>query len=276
MQFATRDRKSAFTLVELLVVITIILALLALLMPAMDKAVYRAELASCGSRLKAVGTSLQTYAFNHNRQYPHRLAVSGSNAAQFSKIANSGFDDRDLIAPYLSINRSLQCPFVRQIDVDDKTDGPGQHIYISYSLFHGWKFRDARATRAMRRLGDRFDWDGDWFDVLAADVDGVRPEIDTTYGSHPDLSGRLAMQYAQKEPFLGFGTITLSWWASTTTDERPPVDFNYMFANGEVRTIEQVRYNEWDPAVGRGSFVKVPESNTTDKFDGHYSQLPLR
>ena len=42
--------QSAFTLVELMVVITIIVLLLALMMPALDKAVYQAELASCMTR----------------------------------------------------------------------------------------------------------------------------------------------------------------------------------------------------------------------------------
>lgn len=268
------NRPIGFTLVELLVVISIIVVLLAMLAPAMDQAVYRAELVSCSSRLKAIGTTMPTYALNHQRLYPHRLAVSGNNAAQPSKIANSAFDDRDLIAPYLSINDNLQCPFVHKIDVDDETDGPGQHIYISYSLFHGWKFRDTRATRALRKLGDRFDWDGDSFNVLAADVDGVRPSIDQTYGSHPDADGFLTRQHAQKKPFAGFGTITLSWWSSITTDERPPVDFNYLFTDGEVRTIERVHYNEWDRSAGRGTFVKVPEANTTGDFDVYYTQLP--
>ena len=42
----------AFTLIELLVVITIIVILLALLVPAINKGIYAAELAKCGSQLK--------------------------------------------------------------------------------------------------------------------------------------------------------------------------------------------------------------------------------
>jgi prepilin-type N-terminal cleavage/methylation domain-containing protein len=51
-----------FTIVELLVVITIIVVLLALLMPGLDRAIYQAELAVCGSRLKSLGAAVSTYA----------------------------------------------------------------------------------------------------------------------------------------------------------------------------------------------------------------------
>ena len=46
------QRERGFTLIELLVVITIIVILLALLVPAINKGIYAAELAKCGSQLK--------------------------------------------------------------------------------------------------------------------------------------------------------------------------------------------------------------------------------
>lgn len=272
-----RQNSRAFTLIELLVVITIIAVLLSLLAPAMDRAIYQSELVACASKLKGFGNVMPTYAAANKRFYPHRRAIDGNNAAQPSKIANSSFDDRDTIQPYLSINHNLQCPFVYQIDVDDETDGPGQHIYISYSMFHGWRFRDARASKGMRKLGDRFDWEGETFNVVASDVDGLRNGTAVqTYGSHPDLTGALTQSHAQKEPFAGFGTITLSWWGLVGSEKRPPVDFNYLFDDGEVRTIKQVLYNEWDPQAGRGLFARTPESNTTAEYPGYYTQLPIR
>src|SRR5688572_22045336 len=59
-----------FTLVELLVVITIIAILLALMMPAMDKAIYQAELAVCASNQRQTATGLYVYAMDHRRWYP--------------------------------------------------------------------------------------------------------------------------------------------------------------------------------------------------------------
>ena len=68
-------KAQAFSLVELLVVITILVVLLALLAPAMDKAIYQAELAVCGAQQKAIASSSQGYAFDSRRSYPYRDGV---------------------------------------------------------------------------------------------------------------------------------------------------------------------------------------------------------
>ncbi len=47
-----------YTLIELLVVITIIAVMLALLSPAMDRAIYQAELAVCGANLHGIGLGI--------------------------------------------------------------------------------------------------------------------------------------------------------------------------------------------------------------------------
>ena len=64
--------RKAFTLVELLVIITIIVVLLALLAPAMGKAIYQAQLAACATRLKSFATGVTVYAIDYRRSYPHR------------------------------------------------------------------------------------------------------------------------------------------------------------------------------------------------------------
>ena len=66
--FMTPSRPSAFTLIELLVVITVIVVLLALLTPALDKAITRAELAVCASRLHGWGTAHGQYYFDNQRK----------------------------------------------------------------------------------------------------------------------------------------------------------------------------------------------------------------
>ena len=60
--------RKAFTLVELLVVVTIIVILLALLTPAMDRAMQAAEKAVCASNLDAIGTSSTLYAMDNKRE----------------------------------------------------------------------------------------------------------------------------------------------------------------------------------------------------------------
>lgn len=69
----TMSQKSttAFTLVELLVVITIIAVLAALLMPALGTAKDRANTAACASNLQRAGTVFTTYLNDHNGFYPY-------------------------------------------------------------------------------------------------------------------------------------------------------------------------------------------------------------
>src|SRR5438876_557647 len=50
-----KDLRAAFTLIELLVVVTIIVVLLALLTPALDRAIYQAELTVCAANQHTVG-----------------------------------------------------------------------------------------------------------------------------------------------------------------------------------------------------------------------------
>src|ERR1041385_5328344 len=101
--------RPAFTLIELLVVITIIVVLLALLTPALDRAVYQAELASCGGRLKALGAGFALYAFNNGRRYyshdrydAMRVADPDAYGGVDLRVPYRGYIDAGLYADPLS------------------------------------------------------------------------------------------------------------------------------------------------------------------------------
>lgn len=58
---ATRHNRPGFTLIELIVVISIIALLMALLLPSLSKTRARSQAVVCGTRVKALGTALATY-----------------------------------------------------------------------------------------------------------------------------------------------------------------------------------------------------------------------
>jgi len=70
--------KKAFTLVELLVVISIIALLMSILMPALQVAREQARRAICASNEHQQGIALSMYAAD-NLQYPHRVGMAGLN-----------------------------------------------------------------------------------------------------------------------------------------------------------------------------------------------------
>jgi prepilin-type processing-associated H-X9-DG protein/prepilin-type N-terminal cleavage/methylation domain-containing protein len=73
-------RRKAFTLVELLVVIGIIAALIAILMPALTKARGQANAAKCSSNLHAMGQAMTMYTQQYNC-YPGHIALGRTTYA---------------------------------------------------------------------------------------------------------------------------------------------------------------------------------------------------
>src|SRR5688572_14459762 len=111
-------RRPGFTLIELLVVVTIIVVLLALLTPALDKAIYSAELAVCGSQLHAIGSGATIYAAQFRRYYPYREYSQRSQARavdiRYMELPgagpSSGIDERPLLRTFMPLNETLNDP----------------------------------------------------------------------------------------------------------------------------------------------------------------------
>jgi prepilin-type N-terminal cleavage/methylation domain-containing protein len=183
-----------FTLIELLVVVTIIIVLLALLAPALDQAIYQAELAVCGARLRSTAVSVQAYSFNYRRHYPYREGVlKDSERPIFAWRPNSisdghSWDDRKLFSTFLSLNKQLACPFNLPIDIEGSK--ATTLIEANYDLWFGFKYLD---NPGMLRVGDALGWTNPdapgqtyRFNVLASDYEIYHINFKYLEGSHPD------------------------------------------------------------------------------------------
>ena len=62
--------KRAFTLIEILVVITIITVLMGIIFPAMGKARLQAQILAVNAELRDIGIALEAYAMENNDKYP--------------------------------------------------------------------------------------------------------------------------------------------------------------------------------------------------------------
>ncbi len=158
----------AFTLVELLVVVTIIAILLALLAPAMDKAMEAAMRARCAANLHAIHIGVVTYATSNKgviiecydgRATPLHVAFARDNLSNqtlpaISALSNVGLAGRELVTVEGGFQRQLpgkawDCPsrgfesgwrYSSEIPLAaGLTSGQGDYMAVSYQYFGGMR-----------------------------------------------------------------------------------------------------------------------------------------
>src|SRR5687768_2145818 len=138
--------RAAFTL-ELLVVVAIIVVLISLLTPSMDRAVHQAELTACGTKIRAVGMAASTTAMANKRLYP----ANPYNTSYTIRDGGEGF--RPVLRSMLSINASLNDPLTsKAVDLDGTSS---ISVATSYQMWFGWGYT-VGGDRKMTKLGDRW------------------------------------------------------------------------------------------------------------------------
>jgi prepilin-type N-terminal cleavage/methylation domain-containing protein len=259
----------AFTLIELLVVISIIVVLLALLTPALDQAIYHAEMLQCMTNHRMLAGSSQLYAMDNKRWYPDRdVPINptvhwGIQAHKLTHVYDTqsgaaNFDLRPMLRPYVSINKVFNDVFVEPVDYDkDQATGGSKettHLYTSIFYWAGWQYTGPMGGQGLKKLGGHFAFtvrengtDREFrFTLLVGDIDCREG---AAYSSHPDDKYLIPFLY-QDFPFPFGGLITSSGWtrpANTDTltpaaPHRDPLDLNYAYEDGSVLGVRKVVY----------------------------------
>src|SRR2546430_5190122 len=106
--------RHGFTLVELLVVIGIIALLIAMLLPALNKARSAAKAASCLSTIRQLGTAYVMYTNQHRRSIPY-YTPSAADVASSPDLIGLGLWIGQLRGVYSKIDNSRLCPEAQEI-----------------------------------------------------------------------------------------------------------------------------------------------------------------
>ena len=276
------ERQGGFSLVELLVVVAIIVILVAIAAVAIDKALYAARLATCGTNLSAIAKGVSGYAASNKTRYPLRNAVINGWWPYVHLVShdsgnpgNPAYDDRPRFREFFPLD-ALVDPLSGEIDLEDtqKADGVAAVNYTgvggtqtgtdvalaNYAMMWGITFSQYGGTR-MTRTTERLNFDGHKLTVLAADINGISGAGHHgrfAYSSHADDDGR--MQFAKS---YNQGNLMWSEWRRINTGTgfpdppRGTLDLNYAFRDGSVHRYDDVPWNADQESEGH-SMVKAP------------------
>jgi len=247
----TRPRFSwsrAFTIVELLVVITIMVVLLALLVPAMDRAVYQAELAVCATNQKAVISGVTVYAASNKRSYPDNPYLGGTTPHHLWRGGPWNMSFASRFSDYVDVNSTLNDPLTTDVDFENSISGT--YVEADYFLWFGWQYS---GEAGMLRLGGRWSYTSPStpplshrFSFLVSDEDGVFGQ-QAAQASHPDVEGRMAEETYQDQPrrtaLLGpfDAKYTSSYYWLAPGVRRGTIDEHHGYADGSVQRFVGVR-----------------------------------
>jgi len=234
-----------FTLIELLIVITILVVLLALLAPALDRAIYQAELAMCATRFHSIATGAQTYAVDHKRWYPRHPAAGDFVPFMIKHV--SAWDYRSTINGYIELKHLLD-PIAGKVDLSTTTEPTQHQIFGTAVIWFGWGYQGQ--SKGVRRLGDRVTFRGEALTgILASDIDMIDSGLSrNSHFDHGDVMQLIVRQDAAMVDMaeVGFSAgarETSSWWFMNNP-RRGPVDTNYVYDDGGVVRFLGVAWDE--------------------------------
>jgi prepilin-type N-terminal cleavage/methylation domain-containing protein len=271
--------RTAFTLVELLVVVGIISALMAISLPAMNLVRQKALQLKGRASLKTIAAQLGVFANDHEDRYPPSVATVGSSEywtwydprRLVAVNAPTGLTHRSMSAylhEYIERGEAISCPsvpfdckYMREVwNAGDDWDNPaipGSNDPMTGSLCFYWNYQgllDVKTKRVFR---------GPWGPAGGRSYSGLLVSDYFGYGNGLDIPPSYA--YSSCEPFDGAvmgDKSDVSRWVSKApgsgkvppdAQEAPQIKLKAAFVDGHV---EQYSSSEVVPMW----VIKFPDS----------------
>lgn len=153
---------TAFSLIELLLLLSVIALLIALLLPAMGRIRHGARVKTCVGNAGAIAGAFQSYLSDHNQVYPGGLLKDGQNLGGWNLMGKQGWRRGSGSTPqlnrplnhYLNSVRLAHCP----LDLGQKRPIPASH----YDRFGSSYYYENRPMGDILSGAYRVQW-GVWF-----------------------------------------------------------------------------------------------------------------
>ena len=139
-------RRNAFTLIEVLVVISVVALLISILLPTMKAARRQAMVTECMSNLKQIGIGLANHVVENDGQYPTPASIT-PNIIYTQEAGLNAIDNRPVLYE-IAGKRAAElyfCPVVGTSPADDVGTTPWSHEFgampiadrhgVNYSMF---------------------------------------------------------------------------------------------------------------------------------------------
>ena len=225
-----KNKNSAFTLIELLIVISVIAALLAIMIPVLAKARSAAKKVKCAHNLKQIHLAFDLYTQNNDYAYPCAQDPVLTKPKHIWLWMGRGW--RSFVEPYLAAEKApknariLLCP-------EDNTD-PNKYDDTSYAYSMSFYHSPAQIN-STTNVAQQYDSSTVKSSIPQKTVDVKTPQAKI-------LAGEWLSNHKKIKPDNG-------WWDKNGTG-------NYLFADGHINYLPAKKLNTSNDSLKNPNLTK--------------------